>query len=94
MKMDRLRKTIVMSLRKEGAKKISLFGSYSRNQQKPKSDIDILVEFKRKKSFLDLVRIERELSDKSGVKVDLLTKKSVSPLIMDSIKKDIEVIYQ
>lgn len=83
-----------MSLTKEGAKKIALFGSYARKQQKTNSDIDILVEFKKRKSFLDLVRIERELSKKAGVKIDLLTEKSVSPLIIGNIKKDMEVIYR
>ncbi|MBW2975437.1 nucleotidyltransferase family protein [Candidatus Woesearchaeota archaeon] len=94
MRMDKLRKTIVMNLRKEGAKKIALFGSYARNQQNPKSDVDVLVEFKRIKSFLDLVRIERELSKKAGIKVDLLTEKAISPLIRENIKKEMKVIYK
>lgn len=94
MRMDKLRKTIVMNLRREGAKEIALFGSYAKKQQNRKSDVDILVEFKKKKSLLNLVRIERELSEEAGIKVDLLTKKSVSPLIMDNIKKDMEVIYR
>ncbi len=91
--MDKLRKTIITNLRKEGAKKISLFGSYARKQHNRKSDVDILVEFKKNKSLLNIVRIERELSKETGIKVDLLTKNSVSPLIMDNIKKDMKVIY-
>ncbi len=94
MKRDKLMKAIVMGLRKQGAKKIALFGSYARNQENRKSDLDIIVEFKKKKSFLDIVRIERELSEKLGVKIDLLTEKSISPLIIDNIKKDMEVIYR
>ncbi len=93
MNKERIVKTIVMNLEKQGAKKIALFGSFVRNEETLKSDVDILVEFKRKKSFLDLVRIERELSEKSGVKIDLLTEKSISPLIMNSVKKEMEVIY-
>lgn len=94
MRKDKLMKALVMNLKRQGAKKISLFGSYVRNQQTSKSDLDILVEFRRKKSFLDLVRIERELSEKVGVKVDLLTEKAISPLIMENIKKEMEVIYR
>ena len=93
MKRSRLLKEIVDDLRKNGARKIAIFGSYAKHLETPKSDIDIIVDFKEKKSFLDLVRIERELSEKSGIKVDLLTKKSVSPLIMDNIKSEMEVIY-
>ncbi len=93
MRRSRLLGKIVNDLRKNGARKITLFGSYAKHIETPKSDIDIIVDFKDKKSFLDLVRIERELSEKSGVKVDLLTKKSVSPFIMDTIKNEMEVIY-
>ena len=94
MKREKIMKTIVMNLKRHGAKKIALFGSYARNQETPKSDLDILVEFKKKKSFLELVRIERELSEEFGIKVDLLTEKGISPLIMDNIKKELEVIYR
>ncbi|MBW2989461.1 nucleotidyltransferase family protein [Candidatus Woesearchaeota archaeon] len=93
MKRDRLMRTVITNLKKQGVKKIALFGSYARNNETPKSDVDILVEFKRKKSLLELIRIERELSEKSGVKIDLLTTKSVNPLIADSIKKEMRVIY-
>ena len=58
-----------------------------------KSDIDILVEFSERKSLLDLVRIERELSEALSIKVDLLTEKSISPYLIDRIKSEMEVIY-
>ena len=58
-----------------------------------KSDIDILVEFSERKSLLDLVRIERELSVALSIKVDLLTEKSISPYLIDRIKSEMEVIY-
>ena len=72
---------------------LGVFGSYSRGEQKEKSDMDILVEFSRRKSLLDLVRIERQLSQIIGVKVDLVTEGSVSPYIIDNIKKELKVIY-
>ena len=87
-------KMVVMGLKKEGATKITLFGSYARNIYTPKSDLDVLVKFKKTKSFLDLIRIERELSEKSKVKIDLLTEKGISPLIFDKIKDYMEVVYQ
>ena len=62
-----------------------------RNQ---KSDTDILVEFSERKSLLDLVGIEQELSEALGVKADLLTEKSISPYLIDRIKKEMEVIYE
>lgn len=72
---------------------LGVFGSYSRGEQKEKSDMDILVKFSRRKSLLDLVRIERRLSEIMGVKVDLVTEGSVSPYMIDGIKKELKVIY-
>ena len=80
-------------LKDEGVRKIAIFGSYVRGGEKPGSDIDILVEFLERKSLLDLVRIERELSEALGIKVDLLTEKSISPYLIDEIKKEMKVIY-
>ncbi len=94
MKKEKLMKTVIVDLKRQGAKRIALFGSYARNQENSKSDLDILVEFKKKKSFLDIVRIERELSKKLGIKIDLLTEKAISPLIIDNVKKEMEVIYR
>jgi len=48
---------------------LGLFGSYSRGEQNEKSDIDFLANFSRRKSLLDHVRIERELSKVLGIKV-------------------------
>lgn len=87
-------KKIVSILRSHGAKKIGVFGSYARGDMNPESDIDILVEFSVRKSLLDIVGIEQELSEALGIKVDLLTEKSISPYLIDRIKKETAVIYE
>jgi predicted nucleotidyltransferase len=81
-------------LKKEGATKVAVFGSYARGEEKRESDIDILVEFSGNKSLLTLVRIERELSESLGVKVDLLTEESISPYLIDGIKREAKVISE
>ena len=74
-------------------KTIGFFGSYARGEQNPKSDIDILVEFVEGNSvdLFDFVELEDFLSEVLGVKVDLVTKKALKPLIKDQILK--ETIY-
>jgi len=57
------------------------------------SDIDVLVEFEGRKSLLELVGIEQELEDELGIKVDLLTEASISPYIIDEIKKESKVVF-
>jgi len=39
------------------------------------------------------VRIERELSEELGIKVDLLTENSISPYLIDTIKREMKMIY-
>ena len=84
---------IVRFLKNQGAKKIAVFGSYVRGEEKPESDIDIIVEFSERKSLLKLVQIERELSEALEIKIDLLTEKSISPYLIDTIKREMEVVY-
>ncbi len=83
---------ISLFLKKEGATKVAIFGSYARGEEKPESDIDVLVEFSETKGLLAMVRIERELSEFLGIKVDLLSETSISPYLIDGIKKEAKVI--
>lgn len=85
---------IVSFLKEKNASKIAVFGSYVRNDETSESDIDIIVAFNDRKSLLDFVGIERELSEKIKIKVDLLTEQSISPLLIDRIKKEMKVIYK
>ncbi len=85
--------SLIRVLKKNDVSFFGLFGSYSRGEQKEKSDIDFLASFSRRKSLLDLVRIERELSEILGIKVDLVTEKSLSPYLADKIKKDVKILY-
>mgnify|MGYP000170857674 CR=1 FL=1 len=94
MEKQEMFKKVVSILVRHKAKKIAVFGSYARDEAKPESDMDILVEFSERKSLLDLVGIEQELTEALGVKADLLTEKSISPYLIDRIKKEMEVIYE
>lgn len=71
-----------------------LFGSFARGDAGEGSDIDILVRFGRRKSLLEAIRLERELSTVLGRKVDLVTEASISPLLRDRILGEMQVIYE
>jgi len=84
---------IIRSLKEEGAIMVAIFGSYARGEEKPGSDVDVIVDFSERKSLLDLVRIERELREVLGTEVELLTEKSISPYLIDRVRDEMEVIY-
>ncbi|MBE2227307.1 MAG: nucleotidyltransferase domain-containing protein [Ignavibacteria bacterium] len=74
--------------RKYYIKKLSLFGSYLKNEQKNNSDIDFLVEFKKGHTpgFLSISRMENELSKLfDGKKVDLKTYYELSRYFRDEV---------
>lgn len=74
--------------------RLRLFGSVARGDASETSDADLIVDFTRRKSLLDLVRIERELSEALGRKVDLLTERALSPYLKGQILKESRVIYE
>lgn len=88
--MDRNQKLrfIAEILENEGAESASLFGSFARGEETDKSDIDIIVKFKNPKSLMELARIEREITEKIGVKADLQTERSISPYIAKYIENE------
>jgi len=74
--------------RKNYIKRLSLFGSYLKNEQKKNSDIDFLVEFKEGHTpgFLSISRMENELSQLfEGKKVDLKTYYELSRYFRDEV---------
>jgi predicted nucleotidyltransferase len=65
----------------------------ARGESRQKSDIDLIVRFSKRKSLLSVVRLERELSEAMGRKVDLLTEGALSPYLRDRILNEMRVVY-
>ena len=74
-------------------KTLRIFGSMARGESRIDSDVDLLVTFSKPISLLQMVGLERELSNLIGRKVDLLTTKSVSRYLRNRILKESRQIY-
>ncbi len=86
---------IISTLKSFNPERIGIFGSYARNEAKPESDIDILVKFKNGITLLQLVKLENDLSEKLGIKVDLVTEGALTNRkLKKSIIKDLMVIFE
>ncbi len=73
--------------RRQKIRRLSLFGSVLRDDFRPDSDIDVLVEFEPgcRVGYLRLAGLEIELSRLFGRKVDLRTPLELSPLFRDEV---------
>ncbi len=68
-----------------GVESIAIFGSYSRGKQTTKSDLDIVVTFSRPIGVYGFIEVEEFLGQMLGVKVDLVQKGALLPMIKDQI---------
>lgn len=77
-------------------RKLSVFGSALRGQLRPDSDIDILVEFEQDHTpgLFSIVRMEMELGEALGRKVDLRTPDDLSQYFRDEVMRNAIVQYQ
>jgi uncharacterized protein len=75
--------------------KLSLLGSVLREDFSPDSDVDVLVEFEEGHTpgFFGLARMEEELSDLFGRKVDLRTPQDLSRYFRDEVTRSAAVQY-
>ena len=72
---------------------IGVFGSYTRGEQKSKSDVDILVTFIEPNDIdlVDFIEIKQFLRRKLKIKVDLVKKSALKPIIREKILE--ETVY-
>lgn len=72
-------------------KEIGIFGSFVRGEQRKRSDVDLLVEFEEPPSLFEFLDLEEYLSKLLDLKVDLVSKDALKPIIGERILK--EVVY-
>jgi len=86
IELKNLKKQIIKILKKNKVSKAGIFGSYARNENNKKSDVDILIEVNG--SLLDVIKIEQELEEVLHMKVDLLTYEGINPLLKKRILEE------
>lgn len=77
--------------RRYGVVNLRLFGSYVRGEQRPGSDVDLLVEIDNPQlTLLQFVELRDYLSDLLGVRVDLVEKETLKPTLGAQILREVE----
>jgi predicted nucleotidyltransferase len=88
----RLRKMLPYINQKYNVHSLEAFGSYVRNQQNSRSDLDLLVSFSKIPSLIKFLELKNYLSDQLEVNVDLVMKDSLKPRISQSILNESVIV--
>ena len=70
-------------------RELSIFGSYSRGEQKKTSDVDVLVRFSPNASLFDFVGLGNYLEERLKMKVDVVSERGIRPELKNSITKGV-----
>lgn len=71
---------------------LGVFGSYARNEEKPDSDIDILVEFEEVPGMKEFFGAEEYLENLLSRKIDLVRKEAIRPELKEKIMAEVVFI--
>lgn len=76
-----------------GVSRLGLFGSFVRGEQRPNSDVDILVDFERgRKTFDNFIELAFLLEELLQRPVELVTLEAISPYIRPYIESEVEYV--
>lgn len=88
-------KTIAEYFKTQPVLKAWLFGSFSRNEQTPDSDVDIIVLLDKSRPIgLKFFGMWNDLEELLGRKVDLVSEGTLLPFAQESAEKDKILIYE
>jgi predicted nucleotidyltransferase len=87
--LTKLRQLLPLVTQRYLVETLGIFGSYSRNEERPGSDLDILVTFSDPPGLFKFIELENYLSDNLGVKVDLVMKDALKPTIGKRILREV-----
>jgi len=91
---EKLRAMLPELREKYGVAELGLFGSRVRGDHRPDSDLDVLVDFlpDRIPGLIRFCGLENAISDRLGVRVDLVPKNSLKPYIGRHILREVQYL--
>jgi hypothetical protein len=90
--LSTLREQLPLLADRYAVQSLGVFGSYVRNQQRPDSDLDLLVTFHEPPGLIKYIELEQYLSDLLGVPVDLVMQDALKPHIGRRIRTEVVAI--
>lgn len=95
MNLTELKEKISPILQAYGIKKASVFGSVSRGDNRPESDVDLLLELgPGSMGMIKFIGLKHKLEDILGKSVDLITKGNINRHLEPYIRPELKTIYE
>ena len=86
--IHRQRDAVLRIAARHGASNVRLFGSVARGEERPDSDVDLLIDLESERGFGDYLGLAEELEALLHRRVDLLLARSLSPFFRPYIEAD------
>jgi predicted nucleotidyltransferase len=79
------RRAVLELAARHGARNVRVFGSIARGDDRPDSDVDLLVDIEPGRTLLDVIALEQDLAELLGRPVQVLTDGGLSPYLQERI---------
>ncbi len=90
--METLSRVAPMAGKRFHVQKIGLFGSYARGEQRPESDIDLLVDFTDDADLFDLAGLKAFLEEQTGARVDVVPRRALRDELRAAVLADVSYV--
>ena len=85
---------LAIRCRRNGIRRLRMFGSTARGDDRPDSDVDLIAEFESSVGYFELLSAEDDLAAFFGRPVDLLTEPAISRHMRDAVLRSARVIFE
>ena len=82
------REEILTLVAKHGVMNVRVFGSVARGEERPDSDVDLLVDIEPDRSLLDLVGAYQDLAERLHYHVDMVTERGLKARIRERVLRE------
>ena len=94
MTIEEVKEKVVPILQRHGVTYAAVFGSLARGEDRPQSDVDILVRLGRPTGMIGYMLLVESLEECLQRKVDVVTEQSLNKYVRPYVLPDLKIIYE
>ena len=93
MNIEYVKKTVTPILKQYDVTRAAIFGSVARGEDRPDSDVDLLIDVSHPLGLLRLAKLQYTLEDALHTNVDVVKFSALKPALRENVFRDAIVIY-